>query len=127
LKIDNYIQLGYEHGRQEAEQILKRMAQLLSYRFRADDDRARLGQDGFALAFPHASKELVGQALEMLRNEFHDMRFPSNVAKSFKATFSAGIADSPSDGRDMQSLMLAANTPLMANRREHATANHGIV
>jgi hypothetical protein len=52
-----------------------------------------------------------------LSEEFLTLRFPSHIGKSFKASFASGVSSSPADGTDMQTLMLAANSKLMSNRR----------
>jgi PleD family two-component response regulator len=80
----------------------------LHERFRNEDVRARLSEDGFALAFPATDKQVAAQAIQHFLHEFADLRFSSTTIGNFKVTFSAGVADS-TEGQNIQTLLGAAN------------------
>ncbi len=104
-----------EHGWKSGEDVLRAMANLLQRRYRSNDLRARLGQDGFAIVLPNVGKHEAATSLELLRQDLSIFVFRGDSGNTFHAEFTAGIAEFPGDGQNMQTVLVCANQRLMAN------------
>jgi PleD family two-component response regulator len=116
LAIDDFVNLGVVHGFLSAQEVTKTLNRLLHERFRNEEVRARLSDDGFALAFPATDKQVAARAIKHFLNEFADLRFASSTMGNFKVTFSAGLADS-TEGETMQTLLGEANRRFVESKQ----------
>jgi diguanylate cyclase (GGDEF)-like protein len=116
LGIDDFADLGVVHGFLAAQAVTNKLSQLLHERFRNEDLRARLSEEGFALSFPATAKQVAAAAVQHLLSEFSDLRFPSSSMGSFKVTFCAGISDSD-EAENMQTLLGEANRRFVESKR----------
>ncbi len=115
LGVTGFSKLTMENGWKSGEDVLRAMANLLQRRYRSHDLRARLGQDGFAIVLQNVEKHEAAGSLELLRQDLSELVFRGDSGNTFRAEFTAGIAEFPSDGQNMQTVLVCANQRLMAN------------
>ncbi|HEX6909369.1 MAG TPA: response regulator [Longimicrobium sp.] len=99
-------------GHAVGDEVLARVARLLQKRFRAEDVVARWGGEEFVVGMYGMDKadgvQRLAEALEMLREE----PFAAPGGEPFRVTFSAGVAEFATDGRDLLSLYRAADAAM---------------
>jgi DNA-binding response OmpR family regulator len=123
LGLDDFVRLTFDHKWTSVQGALITLGKLLHTRFKAEDLRGRMGEDTFTLAIAGEKIETVADALQGLFIEFVDIEMPSETMGTFKATFSAGLAEYPADGETVEDLLNSANQRLLAARLER----HGII
>ncbi len=111
LDLDHFKQVNDSHGHGAGDAVLRRLGQLL-HSFRGEDVVARWGGEEFVVGMygttrGHAVHRLA-EVLEHLRGE----EFRSADGQSFHVSFSAGVAEYPTDGTDLQALYRAADEAL---------------
>jgi len=116
LGIDDFVNLGVVHGFHSTQEVTDKLTQLLHERFRNEDVRARLSEDGFAIAFPGTDKEVAAEAMQLFLTEFSDLRFSSSTMGNFKVTFCAGVSDS-TEGETIHMLLSVANRKFVESKR----------
>ncbi|HST60022.1 MAG TPA: response regulator [Longimicrobium sp.] len=104
-------------GHSVGDEVLARVARLLQKRFRAQDVVARWGGEEFVVGMYGMDRadgvQRLAEALEVLREE----PFKAPDGESFGVTFSAGVAEFDTDGRDLQALYRAADAAMYAAKR----------
>ncbi|HEX2077840.1 MAG TPA: response regulator, partial [Longimicrobium sp.] len=104
-------------GHAVGDEVLVRVARLLQKRFRAADVVARWGGEEFVVGMYGMDAadgvQRLAEALEVLREE----RFTPPGAEPFGVTFSAGVAEFGTHGRDLQSLYRAADAAMYAAKQ----------
>lgn len=115
LKVDDFNNIAAVHGWQAAQDTVVALADLIQRRFRVEELRGRFGEDGFGMAFPNGQQDIIAAAMAQLLAEFSEVKFSSGSTGSFKASFSAGIAEYPSEGSDFQALLNTANRRLLSS------------
>jgi diguanylate cyclase (GGDEF)-like protein len=104
-------------GHSVGDEVLARVARLLQKRFRAQDVVARWGGEEFVVGMYGMDRadgvQRLAEALEVLREE----PFGTPEGESFGVTFSAGVAEFDTDGRDLQALYRAADAAMYAAKR----------
>lgn len=104
-------------GHAVGDEVLARVARLLQKRFRAEDVVARWGGEEFVVGMYGMDKadgvQRLAEALEVLREE----PFTAPGGDPFRVTFSAGVAEFDTDGRDLQSLYRSADAAMYAAKR----------
>jgi len=116
LSIDNFTDINLEHGWASAQEVLSALNKLLRCRFRAEDLKGCLGEDLFALAFPKEKVKIISMVMAKLLQEFKSMKFIDKNGAEFRASFSFGLAEYPSDGLDLSILLDAANRTQLNKR-----------
>jgi len=114
VSFDDYLRLSPLHSSFSVARAVDTLGQILQSHFRAHDLKGRLGEDSYVLAFYGQSKGNIQAALTTLLEKFGELHFPSDALGNFKATFSAGIASYPDDGRTIQDLLNVANRRLIS-------------
>jgi diguanylate cyclase (GGDEF)-like protein len=104
-------------GHAVGDEVLSRVARLLQKRFWAEDVVARWGGEEFVVGMYGMDKadgvQRLAEALEVLREE----PFVGPDGEPFRVTFSAGVAEFDTDGRDLQSLYRAADAAMYAAKQ----------
>jgi diguanylate cyclase (GGDEF)-like protein len=104
-------------GHSVGDEVLARVARLLQKRFRAQDVVARWGGEEFVVGMYGMDRadgvQRLAEALEVLREE----PFAEPGGGTFGVTFSAGVAEFDTDGRDLQSLYRAADAAMYNAKR----------
>lgn len=112
IDLDHFKAINDRYGHAVGDGVLRRTADVLFRAFRRDDVVGRWGGEEFIVGLygmPLASgKERLRRALEDLQAQ----EFEAPNGEQFRVSFSAGVAEFPSDGRDMASLFREADAAL---------------
>ncbi|NEQ86470.1 MAG: response regulator, partial [Moorea sp. SIO2I5] len=106
LDLNNLKQVNEEYGHVMGDRILKRLGQILRQKFRSEDIVARWGGKEFFIGMYGLNRQAgvrrLQEILETVSEEFDDCDL-------VQVTFSAGVAEYPEDGTDIESLYRAAD------------------
>ena len=112
LTLDHFKQMSDQYGHALGDDVLHRLGELLQWSFRSEDVVARWGGDEFVVGMYGMPRDggvhRLAEVLEALRQE----EFASADGARFHVTFSAGVAEYPTDGIDLQTLYWAAKQAL---------------
>jgi diguanylate cyclase (GGDEF)-like protein len=112
LDLDNFKQINDSYGHAVGDQVLRRLGKTLLRTFRGEDVFARWGGEEFAIGmFGMRQRDAVQRMMGMLQ-AFRQELVTSPGGVEFHVTFSAGVAQYPEDGVDLQSLYRAADEAL---------------
>jgi diguanylate cyclase (GGDEF)-like protein len=112
VDVDSFQEISNRHGRATADQVLRHLAHLMVQRFRGHDVATRWTGERFVVGMFGASRDIAVLRLTEVLETFQNEEFVASDGSSFTATFSAGIAEYPSDGRTLQLLYHAADGAL---------------
>jgi diguanylate cyclase (GGDEF)-like protein len=116
LDVDNFKAINDGHGHPAGDAVLRGVGAALHRFLRGDDIIARWGGDEFVIAMYGMSaddgRQRIGEFLEGIRGT----RFDEDGA--VPVTMSAGLAEYPSDGADLESLYRAADEALYVAKEE---------
>jgi diguanylate cyclase (GGDEF)-like protein len=111
LDIDHFKRVNDRHGHAAGDAVLRRLGDLLRRSFRGEDVVARWGGEEFIVGMygapRHEAIERINELLKAFRHEEFD-----GAGDRFSLTFSAGVAEYPADGADLEALYLAADEAL---------------
>ncbi|MBB4634865.1 response regulator [Longimicrobium terrae] len=111
VDLDLFKAVNDQRGHAAGDEVLARVGRLLQKRFRSEDVVARWGGEEFVVGMYGMDRadgvQRLAEALEVLREE----RFHAG-GESFSITMSGGVADFPSDGRDLPTLYRAADAAM---------------
>jgi diguanylate cyclase (GGDEF)-like protein len=112
VRPDGLRTMNAQHGYAAGDAVLRRLGQLLQKAFHSEDVVARWGGQEFVIGMLGLTRsegvQRLAEVLEALRMEsFHTPSGPS-----FRATFSAGVAQFPEDGATVAALYRAAEVAL---------------
>lgn len=116
IDVDRFKQINDVHGHSLGDQVLQRFGQLLLHNFRSEDIVGRWGGDEFVVGMYGMKGEAARQRLVGLLDELKAQEFGEPGETPFSVTFTAGIAESPLHGRELQHLYLAADRALYAQK-----------
>ena len=112
LDIDRFKRLNDAHGHQVGDEVLRRVAALLSEKCRKYDTIARYGGEEFALILPATDRAETRQIVDRLRRQIEA------VSREPKVTISGGVATFPTDATDADALVAAADEALYESKRK---------
>ena len=112
LDVDHFKQVNDSHGHAAGDEVLAKLGQFLTRRFRVEDLRGRWGGEEFVMAFPHASSAVMRGALSRILDEFSGLCFVGEHGDEFQVSFSAGMATFPTDGTTLKVLLQVADRRL---------------
>jgi len=108
LDLDHFKQINAQYGYGMGDEVLQRFRDILLRSFRSEDIVARWGGGVFVVGMYSMPRDVgvnrFAEVLEALRQE----EFISADGARFHVTFSAGVAEYPTDGSDVQALYRAA-------------------
>ena len=110
VDVDHFKKVNDLYGHHAGDQVLSELGKLLSRRFRVEDIRGRWGGEEFALAFPHATSDVMRASLGRVLEEFRSKTFGDT--EEFHVSFSAGMATYPDDGTSFKELLQVADERL---------------
>ncbi|MGH7770823.1 MAG: response regulator [Candidatus Binatia bacterium] len=112
LDVDHLEQLNERHSHSAGDAVLRYLGQLLMKSFRAEDVVARWTGNEFVIGMYGLSRDdgvqRAAEVLESLRQE----EFTALGDIRFRVSFSAGVAEYPEDGAELESLYRAAHEAL---------------
>ncbi len=117
LDVDHFKTVNDTHGHPAGDRVLRTLGRLLRDRFRIEDLRGRWGGEEFTIVLVDEDARAAKQALDRVRNEFSQIPFMNQYDRPFYVTFSAGVADFPADGHDVETLLHAADSRLLRAKR----------
>lgn len=116
LDVDGLQELNERYGTHAGDRVLQGIAELLREHTRAYDVLGRYASDEFAVLLPQARSDQALRVAERIRKriEAHDFA-AGDVA--VRVTASVGLATYPNDGEDLEDLLQAAESALLAAKR----------
>jgi diguanylate cyclase (GGDEF)-like protein len=111
IDLDHFKSVNDEHGHPAGDAVLVGFARLLAGAFRGEDVVARWGGEEFFVALYGAPRDQAAGRLEQVLKQLQALPFQGRD-RSFTASFSAGVAEYPSDGDDLHALYQAADQAL---------------
>jgi len=112
VDVDHFKQVNDRYGHATGDEVLRRMSAILRESFRDEDVVARWGGEEFVIGmYAMGAGDSVARmyrVLDAVRREV----FEGPDGAQFEVTFSAGVAEYPSNGLDLQSLYRAADEAL---------------
>ncbi len=112
LDLDNFKLVNDAFGHPTGDAVLRQFGQLLRQSFRFEDVVARWGGEEFVVGMYGITKSDGVSRLEEVRKTLHEQEFIAPDGSKFRVTFSAGVAQYPEDGTDLQSLYQVADAVL---------------
>ena len=112
IDVDNLRDANANHGHGLGDRILRRLGELMQESFRGEDVVGRWSEDQFVLGMYGLHVDDGVQRVAELLERFRSSDFPTRSGSPFLASFSAGVAVFPQDGRDVRELCRAAETAL---------------
>lgn len=112
LDIDHFKQVNDRHGHEVGDRVLTQIAEHLRKTCRTEDVVARWGGEEFVICMYGTTRS---QGLDRLNNILESLRhykFCGIGGEPFHVSFSAGVAEYPQDGHDLQSLYRAADAAM---------------
>jgi diguanylate cyclase (GGDEF)-like protein len=111
LDIDRFKRLNDAHGHQVGDEVLRRVAALLSEHCRKYDTVARYGGEEFALILPSTDRAETRAIVDRLRRQIEA------VSSDPRVTISVGVATFPTDATTADELVAAADEALYESKR----------
>lgn len=112
IDIDHFKSINDSYGHQVGDQFIKALADSLQSVFRVGDIPCRYGGEEFAVIMPDSSIEAASQATERLQKDFSALCIARGLPDAESVTFTAGIANFPSDGMTVETLIERADRRL---------------
>ncbi|CAN5690747.1 hypothetical protein BH23GEM8_BH23GEM8_07640 [soil metagenome] len=116
LHVDGIREINARHGNPVGDRVLTRLAERLKGAFRGEDVVGRWGGAEFLLGMYGMSREHAESRLARVLEGFASEPLKGADGEIFHASFSAGVAEAPRDGDDLDHLAFAAETALRRAR-----------
>lgn len=112
LDLDCFKSINDSYGHDTGDKVLKQLAELLKYDFRDEDIVARWGGEEFAIGLYGIDQQQCVERITRFLQTFRQHEFIDTQKQKFQVTFSAGIAEYPCDGTNLEELYHVADTQL---------------
>jgi diguanylate cyclase (GGDEF)-like protein len=116
--LDHFKQINDQYGHAMGDEVLRTLGALLRRAFRAHDVAARWGGEEFLLALFGSCAQDGCRRLEILLEDLKAHEFTTDDGVVFHVSFSAGVAELPTDGNDVETLIRAADEALYAAKAQ---------
>jgi diguanylate cyclase (GGDEF)-like protein len=116
LDIDHFKKLNDTFGHPAGDAVLRHTAQVVAQHLRRGDEAARFGGEEFALILPGADEPGAMRLAERVRSAVEKAQIVFEGAR-LSVTVSLGAAVWPSDGKDEETLLAAADRALYAAKQ----------
>jgi diguanylate cyclase (GGDEF)-like protein len=117
--VDHFKKYNDTHGHPAGDVVLKKFAELLKKSFRGTDIPARYGGEEFVVAMPHTSFVDALEKAEKFRALVEKEAFPNEHTQPLgRITVSIGVAEFPSHGGDMDTIIKAADEALYEAKKK---------
>jgi len=117
MDLDDFKQLNDNYGHLAGSYVLREIGAMLGENFRQFDVVSRYGGEEFVAYLPETDAEEALQAAERVREMIQDRIF-DHQSRDLRITISMGISHFPDDGRDLESLVQAADERLYSAKRD---------
>lgn len=122
VDVDHFRHYNNRFGHQTGDEVLRRVARLISDHRRVNDVVARYGGEEFALLLINADQRVAANIAERLRARVATEPFPqTDQLPGGRLTISIGVASCPSDSTTAAGLLAAADAALF--RAKHGGRN----
>jgi diguanylate cyclase (GGDEF)-like protein len=111
LDVDHFKSVNDTHGHLVGDAVLRDVSRALGDRLRGTDLVGRYGGEEFVIVMRRAGREQAASVLDAIRARLADRRAPDDVPRY---TFSCGVAEYPTDGREATELLGKADERLYA-------------
>ena len=111
IDLDKFKDVNDRFGHLVGDGVLRRVAAILAGCFRGEDIVARWGGEEFVVGMYSMPRDAAVQRLNLALDKLRAERFESGDA-TFGMTFSAGVAEFPTDGTDWTTLYRIADDSL---------------
>jgi diguanylate cyclase (GGDEF)-like protein len=108
VDIDNFRNLNETHGHEAADEVLRRVAELLSAEAIAGSFVARYGPDEFLLVAPDVEQPEMEASVDGIRSRLRDVAMQFEGSEQLPVSISAGIACFPDHADSVTNLLSAA-------------------
>ena len=112
LDLDRFKQVNDQYGHAIGDAVLRRLGELLLRTFGRQDVVARWGGEEFVVGMYGIAKRDAIESISDVLVNWRSEEFVDAEGGKFRVSFSAGIAEYPSDGNDLQALYRAADQAL---------------
>ena len=114
IDVDHFKSVNDTHGHDVGDQVLKKLAEVLSSSARGEETMARFGGEEFVLLAPMAAQEELESAAERFRQSIEDLEIPLPSGDILRITASFGVAtmQTPTSLEDGDKLLKAADEAL---------------
>ncbi|MBD2774244.1 response regulator [Iningainema tapete] len=112
LDLDNVKLVNNTFGHPTGDAVLRQFGQLLRQSFPSEDIVGRWGGEKFVVGIYAMTRSDGVLRLKEVLKTLHEQEFLAPDGSKFRVTFSAGVAQYPEDGTDLQSLYQVADAAL---------------
>ena len=112
IDLDNFKHINDRYGHDTGDMVLRSLGKLLKQVFRSEDVIARWGGEEFVFGLYDLTKNLAMNRFTELLNIFRQQGFMDAQQNKFQVSFSAGVAEYPLDGHNIETLYQAADEAL---------------
>lgn len=112
LDLDRFKNVNDQYGHEVGDRVLAKLGELLKQNFRIEDVVGRWGGEEFAIGLYGMTKNQGIARLTAFLEIFRNTLFTDASDRAFHVSFSAGVAEYPEDGTDLQALYRAADRAL---------------
>lgn len=118
IDLDNFKRINDTHGHTTGNRILIELAQEFRKSIRKYDVLFRYGGDEFVVVFPNTNKDVAEVIAERILENVNNTVFGKSEGIDESVTFSAGIAEFPTDAEDHLDLMRKADRIMYLGSKE---------
>jgi len=112
IDLDHFKPINDRYGHPTGDRVLRRVGELLLRSLRGEDVVARWGGEEFVIGAYGSSKEDSIRRLSGILADISQEEMQGPVGEVFRVSFSAGVAQYPADGMDLNALYMAADEAL---------------
>lgn len=112
LDLDHFKHINDRYGHATGDEVLSRLGKFLLQSFRSEDVVARWGGEEFVIGMYGMSRQNGVKRLTAVLKAFLREQFLGPNGERFQVSFSAGVAEYPADGIELQTLYHVADRAL---------------
>lgn len=119
VDIDHFKAVNDTYGHQAGDEVIKALADSMQSAFREAEIPCRYGGEEFAIIMPDSAVQAASKAIKRLQDDFQALCVRRELPGADEITFTAGIANYPTDADTVEGLIECAD------RRLYKGKNHG--
>ena len=112
IDIDDFKKINDTYGHSSGDEMLKKVAEILTANVRKGDVIARMGGDEIAVLLPETDLEIGLAVAVKLRAYITETLFKDSIGNQYSITVSIGVVNSSKDQKTMESLMSNVDSAL---------------